>query len=235
MTRRSKWHRRAELVLIFAGISLLGAAFGSTLSRWNYQKQQERALFHGGPAASVASPGADRELVRPELTEPDPIEAAPPELPLPAESPKKPDPPVVEAKPRAPVADSTAVGRLEIPRLGIAAIVKEGDDERTLRRAVGLVPGSPGPGQPGNMILAGHRDTFFWPLRKIKPADRIRLLVPPHTYEYEVQSVRIVEPEETSVLESRGVEELTLVTCYPFRFVGPAPQRFIVSAARVNE
>jgi sortase A len=65
--------------------------------------------------------------------------------------------------------------------------------------------------------------------------DRIRMVVPPHTYEYEVQSLRVVAPEETSVLDSKGVEELTLVTCYPFRFVGPAPDRFIVSATRVNQ
>jgi len=84
------------------------------------------------------------------------------------------------------------------------------------------------------MVLAGHRDTFFRPLREIQLNDRIRMIVPPHTYEYRVQSFRVVTPEETSVLDSKGVEELTLVTCYPFRFIGPAPKRFIVSAARVN-
>lgn len=83
-------------------------------------------------------------------------------------------------------------------------------------------------------MLAGHRDTFFHPLRKIKVNDRIRLTVPPHTYEYRVQSLRVVAPVETSVLASKRAEELTLVTCYPFRFVGPAPDRFIVSVARMN-
>ena len=105
---------------------------------------------------------------------------------------------------------------------------------RGLARAVGLVRGSAHPGEVGNMVLAGHRDTFFRPLRTIKVNDRIRMVVPPNTYEYEVQSLRVVAPEETSVLDSKGVEELTLVTCYPFRFVGPAPDRFIVSATRVN-
>jgi sortase A len=99
---------------------------------------------------------------------------------------------------------------------------------------VGLVPEGARPGQNGNIVLAGHRDTFFWPLRKIELKDRIRVVVPPNEYEYEVASVRIVEPEETSVLQSKGIEELTLVTCYPFRFIGPAPDRFIVSATRVR-
>ena len=84
------------------------------------------------------------------------------------------------------------------------------------------------------MVLAGHRDTFFRALRKIRVKDRIRVVTPPHVYEYEVQSLRVVEPDETDVLQSRGSEELTLVTCYPFRFVGPAPDRFIVSATRID-
>jgi sortase A len=142
--------------------------------------------------------------------------------------------PKIKKKRVAPAADPTAVGRIEIPRLGVTAIVKEGADEGTLARAVGLVRGTARPGEVGNMVLAGHRDTFFRPLRNIKVNDRIRMIVPPNTYEYEVQSLRVVAPEETSVLDSKGVEELTLVTCFPFRFIGPAPDRFIVSATRVN-
>ena len=74
----------------------------------------------------------------------------------------------------------------------------------------------------------------FRPLRKIRENDRIRVVIPPNTYEYRVASTQIVEPEDTSVLRSNGSEELTLVTCYPFYFVGPAPQRFIVKATRLN-
>ena len=114
------------------------------------------------------------------------------------------------------------------------AIIRKGADEDTLDRAVGLVPGTAHPGEAGNIVLAAHRDTFFRPLRNIRVADRIRLVVPPNEYLYEVDSTRVVSPEETSVLQSRGTEELTLVTCYPFRFIGPAPDRFIVSAKRVQ-
>jgi sortase A len=131
-------------------------------------------------------------------------------------------------------ADPLAVGRIEIPRLGVAAIIREGTDENTLDRAVGLFPAGARPGGPGNTVLAAHRDTFFRPLRRIRVDDRIRVVVPPNEYEYRVESLKVVSPAETSVLRSRGVEELTLVTCYPFRWIGPAPNRFIVSAMRVN-
>ena len=223
MSRPRKSLRLLEIALWVFGVSLLGAATGDTVDRWNYQSEQERALFHGGPAPSVSLPAPAPAAAEPAI--PAAVEAAAPQ-PAPA--------PVKKKKKKTPVPDPTAYGRIEIPRLGMSAIVKEGDDEKTLARAVGLVTGSPRPGDSGNVVLAGHRDTFFWPLRKVELNDRIRLVVPPHTYEYEVQSVRVVEPEETYVLESRGVEELTLVTCYPFRFVGPAPERFIVSAVRVN-
>ena len=100
--------------------------------------------------------------------------------------------------------------------------------------AVGLLPGSAHPGQSGNIVLAGHRDTFFWPLQDIERGDQIRIVEPQRTYRYRVDSIRVVDPNETSALASKGVEELTLVTCYPFRYVGPAPQRFIVSATRLE-
>jgi len=219
MTFAAKWLRSIEIAFWLLGISLLGAASAATLSRWNYQAQQERALFQGGSALSIdVEARADASLLDAGGDTRASVEE------------KKP----VPERRRPPAVDSTALGRIEIPRIGVAAIVKEGGDEKTLSRAVGLIPGSSRPGDIGNVVLAGHRDTFFRGLRNIKVNDRIRVIVPPHTYEYEVQSLRVVTPDETSVLQSRGVEELTLVTCYPFRFVGPAPDRFIVSAARVN-
>ncbi len=212
-----------EITLWFAGLSLIGSAAGATFARWSYQTQQERALFEGGPAVAVRA-------------QPREVTVAAPARGAPASSPTRAaedsGPPRVRR--RAPAADPAAIGRIEIPRLGIAAIVREGDDERTLARAVGLVPGSAHPGEAGNIVLAGHRDTFFRPLRKIDLYDRIRLIVPPHTYEYQVKSLRVVKPEETSILESNGQEQLTLVTCYPFRFVGPSPERFVVRAIRVE-
>lgn len=231
MTDVSKLRRRIEITLCVVGISLLSVALGETFARWNYQTQQERALErepaipdnpqeHAIPIAPERATSASE--IAANHVEPDTIER------LTASTPR------IETKRPAAAADPAALGRIEIPRLGVAAIVQEGADERILARAVGLVPGTAHPGELGNMVLAGHRDTFFRPLRKIKVNDRIRMIVPPHTYEYRVQSLRVVAPEETSVLASNGVEELTLVTCYPFRYIGSAPERFIVSAARVN-
>ena len=222
MTPRARLLRRIEIALWVVGIGLLGVAVASSFDRWNYQAQQERALFQSAPAPLPArEPERGPEAVAGRADSP----PAPPRQTAAVKA---------AASGRTPKSDPTALGRIEIPRLGVRAMVKEGGDEKTLARAVGLIPGSARPGEEGNMVLAGHRDTFFRRLEHIETNDTIRLVLPSETYEYRVRSVRIVEPEETSVLASRGVEEVTLVTCYPFTFVGPAPDRFIVTAARVN-
>ena len=126
------------------------------------------------------------------------------------------------------------VGRLEIPRLGLSAIVLEGVGARTLRRGAGHIPGTGLPAQTGNVGIAGHRDTFFRPLKDIGPKDIIELATPEGTYRYQVEWTRIVQPEDTEVLADPGVQALTLVTCYPFYYVGSAPKRFIVRAVRTG-
>jgi sortase A len=126
------------------------------------------------------------------------------------------------------------IGRIEIPRLGLSEVVMEGSDASTLRRAVGHVPGTPLPGQEGNTAITGHRDTFFRPLRKIRPDDLIKLTTLQGEFLYRVVSTGIVDPGDVEVLDSTGRQELTLVTCYPFYFVGTAPHRFIVRAERVT-
>jgi sortase A len=132
----------------------------------------------------------------------------------------------------APAPDGL-IGRIEIQRLGMSVAVAEGTDEPTLRRAVGHIAGTALPGQPGNIGVAAHRDTFFRPLRNIRRDDIITLTTLGGEYRYRVVSTRIVAPDNVAVLNSDGTEILTLVTCYPFYFVGSAPQRFIVRAARV--
>jgi sortase A len=125
------------------------------------------------------------------------------------------------------------IGRMEVPRLGLSAIVMEGTSASILRRAVGHIEGTALPGQAGNAGLSGHRDTFFRPLRKIEPNDIITLTTTEGEYRYRVLSTSIVGPDDVAVLDSTEDEILTLVTCYPFYFVGPAPSRFIVRAERV--
>ena len=134
-----------------------------------------------------------------------------------------------------PGTDSTngLLGRMEIPRLGVSVIIAEGTKESTLRRAGGHIPGTSFPGQGGNVGIAGHRDTLFRPLRNIRQNDVITLTTLAGEYRYRVMTTEIVSPSDVTVLQPDGHEVLTLVTCYPFYFVGPAPDRFIVRAERV--
>lgn len=125
------------------------------------------------------------------------------------------------------------IGRIEIARLDVSVMVVEGTANATLRRAAGHIEGTALPGQIGNLGIAAHRDTFFRPLRNIRAHDLITLTTPAGEYRYRVVSTKIVGPSDVAVLSSDGTEVLTLVTCYPFYFVGAAPQRFIVRAERV--
>jgi sortase A len=124
------------------------------------------------------------------------------------------------------------VGRMEIERLGLSVMVAEGTDGTTLRRAAGHVPGTALPGEPGNIGITGHRDTFFRPLNQIQIDDVITLTTLWGEFHYRVVATEIVNPEDVGVLGPTGGETLTLVTCYPFYFVGAAPNRFIVRAER---
>ena len=126
------------------------------------------------------------------------------------------------------------IGRIEIPRLLLSVVVMEGVDEKTLRRAVGHIPGTALPGEPGNVGLAGHRDTFFRPLKNLKIKDKIQVSTLKGLFTYEVVALWIVGPEDVGVLAPSGENVLTLVTCYPFYFVGPAPRRWIVRARQVS-
>lgn len=129
--------------------------------------------------------------------------------------------------------DPLVLGRIEIPRIGVRAIVREGDDDTTLAIAVGHIPGTAQPGERGNMALAGHRDSFFRALQGIRCQDTIRIVTLRRSYEYVVDSTEIVGPKDTKVLDPTGDAVLTLVTCYPFKYVGHAPNRFVVRASLV--
>jgi sortase A len=126
------------------------------------------------------------------------------------------------------------IGRIEIPRLLVSVAVVEGVGKTTLRRAVGHIPGTVLPGQAGNVGLAGHRDTFFRPLKDVKIKDEIQVSTLQGNFEYQVVSLKIVDPDDVGVLASSGENVLTLVTCYPFYYVGPAPKRWIVRARQVS-
>jgi sortase A len=126
------------------------------------------------------------------------------------------------------------IGQLEIPRLKLSAVVVEGDDEDTLKVAVGHLPDTPLPWEAGNSALAGHRDTFFRALKGIRLGDEMRLATPQRELRYLVERTLVVEPDDVSVLEPSPEPRLTLITCFPFSYIGDAPHRFIVQARQIG-
>lgn len=140
----------------------------------------------------------------------------------------------------APAADAAAapassfLGYLAIPRLSVSVPVLEGVDARTLNLAAGHLPETPLPWDEGNAAIAGHRDTVFRGLKDVRKGDELTLVTGHGDYRYRVRRVLIVEPDEVWVLQPWDGVHLTLVTCYPFTYVGPSPQRFIVHAERVS-
>ncbi len=137
-------------------------------------------------------------------------------------------------RPPAPPRTGDPLGRVDIPRVGVSTVVVEGDDDLTLSFAAGHIPGTALPGEPGNTALAGHRDGVFRGLARIRRGDLVSLTTPAGTFRYAVESLRVVKPEDTWVLRPTRRPTLTLVTCYPFRYIGPAPKRFIVRAVLVG-
>jgi sortase A len=199
--------RRLAIALVVAGLSLFAVAGYQLVDAARYQRIEQRQLQQALEARAAATgqhPGASRDSWQ-----------------------------GTRARQRAARGEPWA--RLEIGRLGLSVMVDEGVDPGTLRRAVGHVPGTAFPGEVGNVVLAGHRDGLFRPLRLVHDGDRIRVTTPDGAFDYEVTSSRVVDPERTDAVDPvAGRSELSLVTCYPFYYVGPAPQRYIVRAQLVS-
>jgi sortase A len=136
---------------------------------------------------------------------------------------------------RSVASEGVTVSRLEIPRLGMSVLVAEGTSSHTLKLAAGHIRGTAFPDEAGNIGIAGHRDTFFRPLRGINSGDIIVLTTPYRSFRYAVEWTKIVQPSDVDVLQPSPEPLLTLVTCYPFRFIGSAPDRFVVRARRLSE
>ncbi len=133
-------------------------------------------------------------------------------------------------RPSPPPPTGTLIGRLDVPRVDISAIVRQGDTAGILRLGAGHIPGTALPGRAGNVGVAGHRDTIFRPLRHLRAGDRISLTTPRGTFRYRVAWTKVVAPSDIAVLDPTRRASLTLVTCYPFYFIGHAPHRFVVRA-----
>jgi sortase A len=137
--------------------------------------------------------------------------------------------------PRGVPIRGAAIAALSIPRIHLSAVVLHGSDTQTLRRGPGHLENTALPGEPGNVVIAGHRDSFFRPLRTITAGDDIFLDTSHGRFHYRVSSLRVVSAQDLSVVKSTHASVLTLITCYPFSLIGHAPDRFIVRADRVDE
>jgi sortase A len=142
---------------------------------------------------------------------------------------------IAESQPveAVPIAIGGVIGEIEVPRLGLKAMVVQGDSDKLLRRAVGHLPETALPGEPGNIALAGHRDGLFRPLRNVRPGDTITLRTSNSEFHYQVEWTAVVPPNAVRMIQPTSEPALTLVTCYPFYFVGAAPDRFVVRARKI--
>lgn len=204
---RLRWLERGALII---GLLCLGLWARAQLSSWAFQATEQRKLVTAARAAEPErSTGKDSATATPG--------------PRAADTAKK------SRKPEA------VLGRIEIPRLRIQAVVAEGTDARTLELAVGHIPSTASPGSPGNCGLAGHRDTFFRGLGSVRADDVIRFVTPERTYTYQVEWSKVVEPDRVDTLDPTRAPSMTLVTCYPFSYVGRAPKRFVVRARQLRD
>jgi sortase A len=209
---RRKYLRWVETVLLAAGVVSLGGYALVTLQATVWQSYQNWILGKAmrGERASMQGFLTQEFHATEAHREPDRV---------PAERPRT---------------EGALVGRVEIPRIQLSAMVLEGTSGATLRVAAGHIAGTALPGEPGNAGIAAHRDTFFRGLSQVRAADRIVVVTPTGSYSYRVRSISIVAPQETSVLAPLEHDTLTLVTCYPFYYVGHAPKRFVVRADRIT-
>jgi sortase A len=136
------------------------------------------------------------------------------------------------SQPKAAVKEGDILGKMEIPRLGLSVAVLQGTTSKTLLLGVGHIEGTALPGEAGNIGIAGHRDTYFRVLRDIRANDEIRLQTVSGIARYEVDWIQITAPGDGDIVANTNESALTLVTCYPFHYVGAAPERFVVHAHR---
>ncbi|HEX2253752.1 MAG TPA: class D sortase [Thermoanaerobaculia bacterium] len=242
--RLTDWIRR----LLFAGgLLCLGYWGWAQADAWHYQAEQSHR-FDRMLAAEAAALDEEvaMELAAAEArtaADPGPSGEAPGTLP--------PQPPDAAAEPAvqpaaqrreagsraaAPGAAAAprAIARLRIPRIGLSTMVADGADPTTLRRSAGRVSGTARPGDGGNVAVAGHRDTVFRRLEHAAPGDTVLLETAGGTLRYRVESVAVVAPDAVEVLAPTAEPTLTLITCYPFSMLGPAPERYVVRARRLG-
>ncbi len=214
MTKHGKLIRSLEIMLAFAAIVFVGIYAVGTLDRW-ISSRRALQVFDVDKTKSSESPGSAQG------TTPERVDFS-------LWSEKR----VLAYTQSLSHSFQPALAVLNVPRLKIRVPVLEGTDELVLNRGVGWIIGTARPGETGNSGIAGHRDGFFRALKDIVEGDEIRLEMTGGVIPYTVDLLKIVSPEDVSVLAPRNADSVTLVTCYPFYFVGSAPERLIVHAVR---
>jgi sortase A len=224
------FRRRLERLLLLLGIAGIGLwlasicmmYLGQSWDNWAYER-----LSRGEPVRVKVYLEDQRDRITGKVREF--VGLAPPQ--------QRPQPqidPGPSIQPRVP-RGGDLIGRITIPRLNLKVTVREGTSEQTLALATGHIRGTALPGHNGNVAVAGHRDTFFQGLAGIRTGDEIEFEAPEARYTYQVSSTQVVKPDAVHVLEAGIYPELTLVTCYPFDFIGSAPDRFIVKARQISQ
>lgn len=206
--------QRIELVLLALGLLLL-AVWGAARFRGAVSSKTAIAQFEAAEAENPASSSPSF---------PDPTLHSPVDFRL--WSPKR----IAAYKESLATKNDLPLAILRIPKINLEVPVFNDTDDLTLNRGVGRILGTARVGEPGNLGIAGHRDGFFRGLESIARGDVVELVERRHTDRYVVDEIRIVTPEDTSVLNPKGEPAVTLVTCFPFYFVGHAPKRYIVTA-----
>ena len=259
--RRRPWARRLEALLWLAGAITLAWVGWGYLDAYLYQQEQEHQLEAAlaSPAAADAAANDDAAAGEPSgipadelagsrrdagdavvsATGPGAAATQAAKEQRPAGSAARRSAGITRTAAAARASSSqrggfNALGQLVVPRLGLSVIVAEGVDNRTLRRAVGRIPGTSRIGSGGNAGIAGHRDGFFRPLKDVRPGDEILVTTPGAISRYRVEWAEVVAPDNTSSLAPTRYPALTLVTCYPFHYVGTAPDRFVVRARLIE-
>jgi sortase A len=248
--RRPRWVRPLEALLWLAGAVTVAWVGWGYLDARLYQQRQERLLEEALASPALDAGGAGKTNARDEgdptgipadelatagLASRLPGAALPPVAPTSLGRRSSADAATRTAtRAASPGPTLDALGRVVVPRVGLEVMVADGIDARTLRRAAGHIPGTSRLGSGGNVGIAGHRDSWFRPLKDVRAGDEVVVTTPGAISRYRVEWAEIVLPDDTSALRPTPYPALTLVTCYPFHYVGNAPDRFIVRARLVE-
>jgi LPXTG-site transpeptidase (sortase) family protein len=236
--RSNSTHLRwLERVLVAFGIVCVGYYGYHTVQARNFQREQIAAFeaMLEQSSALGATPSASRDAVAPASSVAS-TRASRARVELPADrdaTPGKLPRAVAEKSSRGGLLSPSVMAIVEIPRLSLSSPVVSGDDSDVLDVAIGHLPDTPKPWEPGNSALSAHRDGLFRSLRRVRVGDTVRVRSQHGDFVYTVRETKIVEPDDLSVLAPTDTQTLTLITCYPFNFIGPAPKRFIVHAERL--